>query len=439
MEALGGRGYLFSLPTVSVATRGPQHADIVRRLAQERKREHRLAELLTLVEEYIARYVLLSLPEQRTATVLWTAHTWIVEQFDTTPYLAFLSPEKRSGKSRVLEVLDKLVARPWLTVRPSEAVLFRNIEARRVTLLLDEIDTIFGRKAGSNYEGIRAILNAGFRRGMNVPRCVGEGTNIQVVDFAVYGAKAFAGIGNLPDTVRDRSIILDMVRRASDEPVERFRFREASAAARPLREALERWAVDVDLSEARPEIPPELDDRAADGWEALLAVADYAGDGWPEEARRAARVLSAGRMEETASFGVRLLHDCRRVFDSEQTDRLTSERLVKVLTGMEESPWDELTPRRLAGKLRPYKINPTTVRTGDRPAKGYKREDFDDAWKRYLPTPFPSEMANDPLHALHSQEIPSMRRPAVVKASLKVVPIHSLVAVLGHASIRTLR
>ncbi len=231
VEALGGRGYLFSLPTVSVATRGPQHADIVRRLAQERKREHRLAELLTLVEEYIARYVLLSLPEQRTATVLWTAHTWIVEQFDTTPYLAFLSPEKRSGKSRVLEVLDKLVARPWLTVRPSEAVLFRNIEARRVTLLLDEIDTIFGRKAGSNYEGIRAILNAGFRRGMNVPRCVGEGTNIQVVDFAVYGAKAFAGIGNLPDTVRDRSIILDMVRRASDEPVERFRFREASAAA----------------------------------------------------------------------------------------------------------------------------------------------------------------------------------------------------------------
>ena len=91
--------------------------------------------------------------------------------------------------------------------------MFRKIELDRPTLLLDEVDTIFGPKAPPTYEGLRALLNAGRRRGTTVPRCVGEGTRMTVRDFPVYCPKVFAGIGKaLPDTVLDRSIVLHMVR-----------------------------------------------------------------------------------------------------------------------------------------------------------------------------------------------------------------------------------
>ena|GEM_PF-989108 len=375
-----------------------------------RAQEIRRIDLATALEdlaEYVKRYVFLSLPEQLTAVVLWAAHTWVVEQFETTPYLAVLSPEKRSGKTRLLDVLELVVARPWRAVTPSEAVLYRKIEADRPSLLLDEIDTIFGPKTSGTYEGVRAILNAGFRRGTKVPRCVGEGKNMAVQDFDVYGAKAFAGIGRLPDTVGDRSIIIDMLRRAPDEPVERFRYREASAEAEPLRTALERWSQDANLAGARPDLPAELDDRAADSWEALLAIAEVAGDDWPDNARRAARVLSAGRMEETASSGIKLLIDCRRIFHAEGQDRLTSERLVEALTDLEESPWSDMTPRRLAAKLKHYRIAPGTIRVGDRTPKGYRKTDFTDAWRRYLPTPSSPETASYPQHRNISAKLPA--------------------------------
>lgn len=387
VEGLGGKTYILMLPTVAVAGRAPQHAAIVRKLAEERCGRNDLGAILDEVSGCVKRYVFLGLPEQLTAIALWIAHTHIVEQFETTPYLALLSPEKRSGKTRTLDVAELLVARPWRAVTPSEAVLYRKIEADRPTLLLDEVDAIFGLKAAAAYEGVRAILNAGFRRGTKVPRCVGEGKNMVVQDFDVYGAKAFAGIGRLPDTVGDRSIIIEMLRRAPDEQVQRFRYREAVAAAASTRAALERWSTDVDLSDVRPEIPEDLDDRAADAWEALLAIADSAGGQWPEDARRAARVLSAGRTEDTASSGIRLLLDCRRIFEESGEDRLSSERLVQALGAREESPWSDMTPRRLAAKLRHYKIAPTTLRIGDKTAKGYMKEDFADAWKRYLATP----------------------------------------------------
>src|SRR5205823_998737 len=83
--------------------------------------------------------------------------------------LAVTSPEKRSGKSRLFEVLEILVANPWKVITPTEAVIFRKIDKDRPTLLLDETDAIFGKRNGENYEGLRALLNAGNRRGRHGP------------------------------------------------------------------------------------------------------------------------------------------------------------------------------------------------------------------------------------------------------------------------------
>ena len=369
-----------------------------------------LADVLEALEAtrgLITRYVYLPLPEQADAIALWVAHTWVVEHFQATPYLAVLSPEKRSGKTRLLDVLELLVARPWRVVTPSEAVVFRKVQADKPTLLLDEVDCIFGPKAPATYEGLRALLNAGYRKGTTVPRCVGEGKTLRVENFEVYCPKAFAGIGHLPDTVSDRSIIVQMIRRAPDEHVERFRQREAEERAAPIRSLLEVWSRQaVGLGKARPELPAELDDRAADSWEPLLAIADEAGGEWPERARQAALFLSAGRMEDAASYGVRLLGDIERVFEERGEDRITSAELVEALTAMEESPWEGMITRRLAAKLKAYGITPKQHRFGTVTCKGYLRSDFEDAWRRYLPPSF-SETALDPKHPKHLEKTPA--------------------------------
>jgi hypothetical protein len=348
------------------------------------------AALLDDVVAFIRRYVVLS-ALQAVALALWVLHTWVLDAAETTPYLSITSPEKRSGKTRLLEVLSLLAARPWFTGRVTPAVLVRKVALQTPTLLLDETDAAFAGER-EYAEALRAVLNAGYRRGAVASLCVKAGGDFELKDLPVFGCKAIAGIGKLPDTVADRAISIVLKRRAPSESVARFRWREAREAADPLRERLERWApANVKaLAEARPDIPPALDDRAADGWEPLLAIADAAGGDWPERTRKAALELSAGHAYEDDSLGVRLLRDIRSVFTEEGADRLASGELVAALVAMEEAPWGDLRgkpldARGLARLLRRYSICPHNLRSGDSVAKGYEVGDFADSWARYTP------------------------------------------------------
>ena len=350
-----------------------------------------LAELLDAVRAFLKRFIVFATDAQSVAVALWVAHTYVFEQADVSPYLAVTSPEKRCGKTRVFEVLELTVARPWRAVDPSPAVLYRKIEDQHPTLLFDETDGIFGasgRQTGDRNDELRAVLNAGHRRGTIVTRCGGGNKDI-LQDFNMYTPKAFAGIGQLPDTVADRSIVIRMARKASAESVERFRRKKAVASGHALRDRLADWAKTAELPD-EPDLPDELDDRAQDNWEPLLAVADLAGGEWPKRARQAALVLSAGRTDATESLGVRLLLDVRIVFDEAGLDRLKTKELLGSLAALEESPWgtfhdgNPMRPVKLANLLRPYGVRPGDHRFGDKTAKGYLRDDFGDAWSRYL-------------------------------------------------------
>ena len=220
------------------------------------------AEVLDRLVAFIRRFVVLSVA-QVVLIALWIVHTHALDAADCTPYLSITSAEKRSGKTRLLEVLALLVARAWLTGRVSAAVLVRKTANEEPTLLLDESDAAF--KGDKEYaEALRGILNAGFRRGGVTSLCVGQGANITYQDFPVFSPKAIAGIGKLPDTVADRSIPIELHRRAPDEYVERFRQRKAEPEAVPLRSAAAAWAEAnlTALAEAEPELPEKLDDRA---------------------------------------------------------------------------------------------------------------------------------------------------------------------------------
>src|SRR5215211_4627957 len=190
------------------------------------------AEILDRLVAFIRRFVAL-IDEQADMAALWVIHTHAIDAADCTPYLHINSAEKRSGKTRLLEVLAPLVARPWFTGRVSAAVLVRKTANEQPTLLLDESDAAF--KGDKEYaEALRGILNAGFRRGGVTSLCVGQGANITYRDFPVFSPKAIAGIGRLPDTIADRSIEVVLRRRRSDERVERFRQRKVEPEALPL-------------------------------------------------------------------------------------------------------------------------------------------------------------------------------------------------------------
>ena len=347
------------------------------------------AVLLDDVVAYIRRYVVLS-DEQAAALALWVLHTHAIEAAEATPYLSVGSPEKRSGKTRLLEVLSLLVRGPWFTGRVTAAVLVRRLAKETPTLLLDESDAAFS--AEREYAAtLRGILNAGYRRGGCASLCVGKGAEMDYRDFPVFGPKAIAGIGQLPDTVADRAIAITLKRRAPNEPVKRFRWRDAEEEARELRDAAALWASGntAALAEARPDLPPELDDRAADVWEPLLAIADLVGGDWPRMARKAARVLSAGEWRDDDSGGVKLLTDIRDAFKND--DRLFTVVLLERLHALPESPWFH-NATTLAKALKPFGVKPKLVRVGEAVGRGYEAAAFEDAWGRYCgPAPIPEK------------------------------------------------
>ncbi len=359
-----------------------------------------LAELLDDVEAVLARYVVFRAPAQRTAVALWCAHAHAIDAAEVTAYLQIQSAEKGAGKTRLLEVLHELTPRPWHAIQPTEAVLFRKIDKTMPTLLLDETDALFA-KNGSNDRGepVRAVLNAGYRRGATVDRVNLKSKN-PLESYRVFCVKALAGIGHLPGTVGDRSISIELARRRKDEPIERFFRRDAVALLHPIRDALATWASEAvpALRAARPILPDALPDRAAEVWEPMLAIADAAELYWPGRARGAALALHVGRTD-TDSVGVELLRAIRAVFDASGADRLLTVELLRALIEREQEPWpgwwgkdvdqaDGSTPRRpardLAKHLKNFGVQPTTVRTDGGRGWGYKLEDFADPFSRYL-------------------------------------------------------
>jgi hypothetical protein len=360
------------------------------------------ATLLDDIAAFLARFIAYPSDHAKVAHTLWIAHTWLMDCWDSTPRVAFLSPEPGSGKTRALEVSEPLVPNPIHSVNVTSAYLFRKIAEAAPTLLYDEIDTVFGPKAREN-EDIRGVINSGHRNGATAGRCVVHGKRIETEDLPSYCAVAVAGLNDLPDTIMDRCVVIRMRRRAPTEPVEPWRPRVNVPEATPLRDRLVGWSVGVENTAANhlPDMPDGITDRHADCWEALLAIADLAGGRWPEAARVAAVALVADSRNKEPSLGVRLLWDIKALFAKCDNVALVAAEILKDLRGIEDSPWgvlgrdgNGLTPRGLAQYLRRYEIRPKNIRTKRGVLKGYERQQFADAWKRY---PEPPADDDDPL------------------------------------------
>ena len=346
------------------------------------------ANLLWEVEQWLCRHVVFPSEHHVTTLALWTLHTWCFDRFAATPYLNVCSPVKRSGKSRTLETLELLCRSPLKASSITEAALFQAVEARRPTLLIDEVDTLFSSRS-ERAELLRGVLNDGYREGGKVLRGSQDG---EPVEFATFCPKALSGIntGRMPDTITDRAITISLKRKMRGEPVRRLRRRDVDQDAGALAERFADWAAEHgeqlgDWRLAEPIL--EISDRAEEVWEPLLAIAELAGDDWPNRARGAAVALS-GVDAGSEDHGELLLTALRGLFDADEA--LFSKDICEKLNADTELPFHDyrkgagINPSRLGRMLRPYEIQSKTVRRDSETAKGYQREQFEDAWSRYV-------------------------------------------------------
>ena len=320
---------------------------------------------------------------------LWVAHAHCFEAFEHTPRLILMSATRRCGKTLVRDIASFLVPRPLPTENISTAALFRIIESSKPTLLVDEFDGWLRE----NSELI-SILNSGHKRGGQVARCVGDDSDVRA--FRVFAPVLIAGIGSLPPTLADRSIVIRLQRASEEEIRGKARFDSRKPEhVQVLARKLARWVSDNrhKLGSIDPKLPGGCFNREADVWRPLFAIAEAAGGDWPERSAEAFNVLTD--RADDASLGEQLLHDIWQVFQITQADRIKSADLAASLCELEGRPWAEwhgrpLSPNSLAKLLKPFGIIPGSIRlSNNETAKGYPLEAFEDAFKRYISFPRP--------------------------------------------------
>jgi Protein of unknown function (DUF3631) len=366
-ETATGQGRAFSLPDPEP---WPEPVDLAAALASTEKH---ICQHVSLVKYAIV------------AIVLWVVHSHALTASLYSPRLAVTSPEPRCGKSTLLRLLRALCPRALSTEGINSATMFRIIEMYRPTLIVDEADT-FVRDS----EDIRGVINSGHHRNGEVYRCVGD--DHEPRGFSTWSALVIACIGKLQATIMDRAIEIQMRRKSADESVIRFRDDRCPYLIEDGRK-IARWVADhlSELTDADPDVPPELHDRAADNWRPLFAIANLAGGEWPARARQAANALSSGDAAADDSIRTGLLIDTKDIFTEIAKDRIRSEDLIERLVAKKARPWPEwkhgkpITQRQLASLLKPYGIGSKQLWIEGGNRHGYELGDFADAFKRYLP------------------------------------------------------
>lgn len=341
-------------------------------------------DLLNSIEQIVDDHIACE-PQTRIAAALWILYTWAIDAMQIAPIACITAPEKRCGKTQLLTLIGELCYKPLPTSNISSSAMYRSIEAWKPTLLIDEADTFLKEN-----EDLRGVINAGHsRKNAFVIRCDGEDN--KPTRFNVYCAKAISGIGHLPETIKDRSIILELRRKLPSE--QKLRLRHANQAEwHNIKRKCLRWVSDnfEAIKTTRPQLPEQLHDRAQDNWECLFIIAQLASDEWLNKANKAALLIDGAEIVPL-SISEQLLTDIKQIFSHYSHSKIHSEVLVSELNADNEKMWASwnkgkpITQSQLAARLKPFRIKSKKVRVEDKVLNGYELSQFDDAFKRYLP------------------------------------------------------
>ncbi len=331
-------------------------------------------DLLDALRALFERY--LYLPDGASiALALWVVHTYAIDAADHFPIIFARSPEKGCGKTTLLLVLKGLVKQPLMAANLSVAALFRLVDQLRPTLLIDEADMFLRAK-----DELIGLLNSGHARGGNALRMERVGDRFDPRSFSTWGPKSIAAIGSLPEPLVDRSIVIYLHKRPADVKLERLTPASVEAFD-TLRRQVVRWVADniSALRQAEPTMPPQIQNRSADNWRPLFAIADAVSIKWATESRHAAVVLFT---EDTGfpSEQQMLLADIKAYFEAACATEVSTASLERWLFSLRERSWRNfygygrgIDGRGIAKLLGEYGIKPKKYRIGDgETIRGYR-------------------------------------------------------------------
>ena len=338
------------------------------------------AMLLNTISKELSKYVILP-NGAGDAIAAWTLLTYSSDAFRILPYLGLTSPVKRCGKTTLLEVLQGLTNKGLTASNISPAAVFRTIDKYHPTLLIDEADTFL-----KDSDELRGVLNSGHTRATAFVIRV-EGENHEPVKFSTWGPKAISMIGCLPETLQDRSVVIELRRKMPGESANKLDI-DFEAECIDIRRKCQRWADDNldELTITRPEMPRTNNDRLTDNWLPLFAIAKVAGGDWPDKIKKS--LLKMMGVEDD-NIGSMLLEDIRDIFNS--IERIFSDDLIESLKSKMDRPWVDwnrgkgLTQNGLARLLKPFAVKSKNMRIGENLRKGYEMDGLKDAFKRYIP------------------------------------------------------
>jgi hypothetical protein len=342
---------------------------------------------LDLVRAFLQDYVAID-PHDYVAVALWAVHTHVFDKFMVTPRLVLTSPVRGCGKTTLVDVLSRLVARPEKSDNITAAAIYDTIDRERCTLLIDEADNLELSAKGA----LRAVLNSGHRKGGTIRRGTGKHRH----KYSTYAPIALASIGILTLPLMSRSIVIHMRRHDGTGSLHRFES-DNTQDLHLTYQHIRMWARDAALN-LNPDMPVERRDRTADNWRPLISIADVCGEAWGRLAREAAVAFTQSYRDE--DIVVILLRDIREIFDARGVDRLNSQTLIDALNAMDDAGWSEyrgphgdqqprkLTQGELARLLQPFGIRPRTIwpaqrRSDAKSRRGYLRSQFERAWASY--------------------------------------------------------
>jgi Protein of unknown function (DUF3631) len=392
-----------------------------------------IAGLLTDIEAVIKKHVVLS-DHAAAALAVWVLHTWTFELRDIVAYVAIESPEKRCGKTTLLSVLAAMAHKSLIASNVTVGALFRAIDTCSPTLFIDEADTFL---AGNGI--MRGIINSGntwrpayvlrlskSKRTEKAPRTLipafdenhpvavpsplpfygrGEGqgevrvhmerrtaaqtesTDTGLKKYSCWCPKVIAMIGQVPDTIADRSIVVKMSRKLVTESCAPL----AELNAAEIRSKCARFALDArdSIAQSAKIRGDGLNDRAADTFDPLYVIARLAGAEWEQKLHVAALALNLAAQSD--SSGAELLLDIVAIFILSVREKIFSRILAETLReggcGLRSLAlkYSSFNEHRIAQILRPYGIRPGAIRIGKEVNKGYYLADFKEVLERYIP------------------------------------------------------
>lgn len=358
--------------------------------------------IIAKMEAFLSKYAAAP-TEYYLVASLWAAMTHLYRQLDTVPYLCVTSLTKRSGKTLfAADLLRPLCHKPINATAMTASTLYRKLDANNGGVLFaDEAETM----ASESSNKLRSVLNIGYKRGQTVSVTVPGG---DVQEFPVFGPKCFILIGDVNDTLRDRSIVMYMRRATPERMMQLTRFVSTVVETEALQLVTELGDV---IAEKQAEILNVyrthagltwLPARDAEIWLSLFAICQVICPERMDELTRAATDMAADKSQdvqaysaeaarnaeklaERAEFCVRLIRDLSDLAKGQKY--ILSDDAVTALKNIPTGPWRRYKGRGIndqdIGYLLPTRLLAKNIKVASKPKqivrRGWMKKDLDAA------------------------------------------------------------